>query len=374
MPRGLDCLEGHNNPCVRCWGKEGRVSGGVCDQRTYEEDGPGPWEALASPRRIPVVRRAGDPSPTHTRMRAHASSACAAQNTRPHRGRPPQGAPEPWRMGAGSRRAAQELRRRGTGGARTRSSKGGPCRGELAGGHHGQCLDIGGQVTGTSAGSGARATGPGGTVPLARPSIEVPALARASHRQRADAAVGVEGVTQEAAGQNLAANLQDLHARLKAKRYRHPPLRRVYIPKAQGKTRPRGISACEDTLVQDAVREGLDAMYAQDCWDGSQGFRPERKAHDAVRTLQRLVERGEGEGSSRRTSCPFRQRGSHRVEEEAGRSGSRGVAQAAHWEVRARGGTRRQSVVQAGGGSGPGRRALSVGGERLSALRARPVV
>ena len=41
------------------------VSGGVCDHRTDEEDGPGTWEALASPRRIPVVRSAGDPSPTH---------------------------------------------------------------------------------------------------------------------------------------------------------------------------------------------------------------------------------------------------------------------------------------------------------------------
>ena len=41
------------------------VSGGVFDHSTYEEDGPGPWETLASPRRIPVVRRAGDLSRTH---------------------------------------------------------------------------------------------------------------------------------------------------------------------------------------------------------------------------------------------------------------------------------------------------------------------
>ena len=126
--------------------------------------------------------------------------------------------------------------------------------------------------------------------------IEVPALARASHRQRAEAAVGVEGVTQEPDGQHVAANLQDRHARLKAQRYRHQPLRRVHIPKGQGKTRPRGLWACEDTRVQEAVRAVLDAMYAQDCWDGSQGFRPERRAHDAVRTLQRLVDRGEGGG------------------------------------------------------------------------------
>ncbi len=84
---------------------------------------------------------------------------------------------------------------------------------------------------------------------------------RAYHRQRSDAAVGVDGVTKDAYGRHLEANLQDLQARLKAQRYRHQPIRRVHIPKAQGKTRPIGISACEDTLVQDAVREVLEAMY-----------------------------------------------------------------------------------------------------------------
>jgi len=123
--------------------------------------------------------------------------------------------------------------------------------------------------------------------------IDVPALMRAYRRQRADAAVGVDGVTKEAYGQNLEANLQVLHARLKDKRYRHQPIRRVHIPKAQGKTRPIGISAFEDKLVQDAVREVLEAIYEQDFLDCSHGFRPERSAHDAVRTLKRIVDRGE---------------------------------------------------------------------------------
>jgi hypothetical protein len=46
-------------------GEEGIVSGGVFDHGTYEEDGPVTWEALASPRPIPVSRSTGDPSPTH---------------------------------------------------------------------------------------------------------------------------------------------------------------------------------------------------------------------------------------------------------------------------------------------------------------------
>jgi len=123
--------------------------------------------------------------------------------------------------------------------------------------------------------------------------IDGPALERAYQRMRKDAAVGVDGVTKEQYGQALEANLQDLHARMKAKRYRHQPIRRVYIPKEQGKTRPIGISAFEDKLVQDAVREVLEAIYEQDFLDCSYGFRPERRAHDAVRTLDRIVHRGE---------------------------------------------------------------------------------
>ena len=61
--------------------------------------------------------------------------------------------------------------------------------------------------------------------------IDGAALKQASHRQRGKAAVGVDGVTKEQYGQNLEANLQDLHVRLKGKRYRHQPIRRVHIPK-----------------------------------------------------------------------------------------------------------------------------------------------
>ena len=123
--------------------------------------------------------------------------------------------------------------------------------------------------------------------------IDVPALGRAYRRQRSDAAVGVDGVTKEQYGQTLEANLQDLHARLKAQWYRHQPIRRVHIPKAQGKTRPIGVSAFEDKVVQDAVREVLEAIYEQDFLECSYGFRPGRSAHDAVRTLTRSVDQGE---------------------------------------------------------------------------------
>jgi RNA-directed DNA polymerase len=123
--------------------------------------------------------------------------------------------------------------------------------------------------------------------------IDVPALERAYHRIRKDAAAGVDGVTKEQYGQKLQENLGNLHERLKAKQYRHQPIRRVHIPKENGKTRPIGISAFEDRVVQDAMREVLQAIYEQDFLDCSYGFRPGRSAHDAIRALDQVVHRGE---------------------------------------------------------------------------------
>ena len=123
--------------------------------------------------------------------------------------------------------------------------------------------------------------------------LDESALYRAYYRQRENAAVGVDGITKEHYGQNLVGNLRDLHERLKAKRYRHQPIRRVHIPKDNGKTRPLGISAFEDKIVQDALREVLQAIYEQDFLDFSYGFRPGRSAHDAVRALHQVADKGE---------------------------------------------------------------------------------
>ena len=69
---------------------------------------------------------------------------------------------------------------------------------------------------------------------------------------RPTAAPGVDGVTWAAYGQDLEANLRDLHGRLHAGRYRARPSRRAYIPKADGRQRPLGIAALEDKIVQRA--------------------------------------------------------------------------------------------------------------------------
>lgn len=122
--------------------------------------------------------------------------------------------------------------------------------------------------------------------------IDEPALERAFRSLRRDAAVGVDGVTVEQYGGQLAANLQALRARMKAGQYRHQPIRRVNIPKENGATRPIGISTVEDKIVQGALRDALEAIYEQDFLDCSYGFRPGRSAHDAIRTLNEVARRG----------------------------------------------------------------------------------
>ncbi|HUV13251.1 MAG TPA: group II intron reverse transcriptase/maturase, partial [Acidobacteriota bacterium] len=122
--------------------------------------------------------------------------------------------------------------------------------------------------------------------------IEVDALRRCYHRLRNKAAVGVDGVTKAEYGRDLEANLQDLHSRLKAMKYRHQPIRRVHIFKDKNRTRPIGISATEDKIVQDALRDILEAIYEQDFLDCSHGFRPGRKPHDALKALNRAVRNG----------------------------------------------------------------------------------
>jgi len=119
--------------------------------------------------------------------------------------------------------------------------------------------------------------------------IDVPALERAYHRLRKDAAVGVDGVTKAEYGRNLEIHLQRLHERLRTGKWRHQPIRRVHIPKGGGKTRPIGISTVEDKIVQDGIREVLESIYEQDFLNCSYGFRPRRRAHDALRAINHSV-------------------------------------------------------------------------------------
>lgn len=119
--------------------------------------------------------------------------------------------------------------------------------------------------------------------------IDEGALVCAYRGLRKDAAVGVDEVTVEAYGERLEENVRALRERMKAGKYRHQPIRRVHIPKENGRTRPIGISTVEDKIVQSALRDVLEAIYEQDFLPCSYGFRRRRSAHDAIRALNRAV-------------------------------------------------------------------------------------
>ncbi|MGH9317678.1 MAG: group II intron reverse transcriptase/maturase [Thermoanaerobaculia bacterium] len=100
-----------------------------------------------------------------------------------------------------------------------------------------------------------------------------------------DAAAGVDGETWRHHGEALEANLRDLSDRLKRGAYRAKPVRRVYIPKADGRRRPLGVTALEDKIVQRATVEVLNAIYETDFLGFSYGFRPGRSQHNALDAL-----------------------------------------------------------------------------------------
>lgn len=99
------------------------------------------------------------------------------------------------------------------------------------------------------------------------------------------AAAGVDGQNWQAYGQDLEDNLRDLSERLANGRYRAKPVKRVYIPKADGKQRPIGIPVLEDKIVQRAAVKVLNAIYETDFLGFSYGFRPGRSAHRALDAL-----------------------------------------------------------------------------------------
>jgi group II intron reverse transcriptase/maturase len=102
---------------------------------------------------------------------------------------------------------------------------------------------------------------------------------------RKDGAPGIDGVTADDYATNLEANLLDLLDRIRSGRYIAPPVRRTYIPKADGSRRPLGIPTFEDKLAQRAIVMVLEAVYEQDFLPCSYGFRPGRSAHQALQSL-----------------------------------------------------------------------------------------
>src|SRR5919109_1635 len=121
--------------------------------------------------------------------------------------------------------------------------------------------------------------------------IDLEWMLEAYELTRKDGATGIDGVTADAYEMHLEANLLGLLDRTKSGRNKAPPVRRTYIPKADGSQRPLGIPTFEDKVAQRAITMVLEAVYEQDFRSCSYGFRPERSAHQALRTLYSAITR-----------------------------------------------------------------------------------
>ncbi len=102
-------------------------------------------------------------------------------------------------------------------------------------------------------------------------------------------AVGIDNVSWEEYGRNLDENLELLVSRLKRKKYKPIPARRVYIPKSEREKRPLGISALENKIVERGITWILESIYEQDFLNCSYGFRPNRNCHQALKELNDLI-------------------------------------------------------------------------------------
>ena len=108
-------------------------------------------------------------------------------------------------------------------------------------------------------------------------------------KQIKNKASGIDNVTKEKYDEDLDNNLDKLLTNMKTFSYVPQPVRRTYIPKANGKLRPLGIPAYEDRLVQGAMAEVLNEIYENIFLDCSYGFRPNRNCHDVVRYINQTI-------------------------------------------------------------------------------------
>lgn len=116
--------------------------------------------------------------------------------------------------------------------------------------------------------------------------IDVDFLREAYRRTNKKGSPGIDKVTARAYGANLEENLADLHSRLRQGKYKAPPVERKWLEKENGKLRPIGKPTFEDKIVQRAVEMLLSAIYEEQFYDFSHGFRKGRSQHQALHSLR----------------------------------------------------------------------------------------
>ncbi|WP_406608179.1 group II intron reverse transcriptase/maturase, partial [Candidatus Infernicultor aquiphilus] len=104
-----------------------------------------------------------------------------------------------------------------------------------------------------------------------------------------DKVAGIDGVSVKEYEARLKENLRDLVGRLKAKKYKPQPVRRVYIPKSNGGKRGLGVPTVEDKIVQMGIKKILEAIFEVDFLEVSFGFRPNRSCHQALDVLDKTI-------------------------------------------------------------------------------------
>ena len=114
-------------------------------------------------------------------------------------------------------------------------------------------------------------------------------LIKQHEKQQLGKASGIDGVTKEEYDKNLEVNIANLLTRMKNFSYKPRPVRKTYIPKANGKLRGLGIPCYEDKLVQGAMADILNEIYEDIFLDISYGFRPRKNCHQAVSQINWLL-------------------------------------------------------------------------------------
>ena len=108
-------------------------------------------------------------------------------------------------------------------------------------------------------------------------------------KQQKNKASGIDQITKEEYDENLENNIDKLLDKMKSFSYKPQPVRRTYIPKANGKLRPLGIPSYEDKLVQGAMADVLNEIYENIFLDCSYGFRPNRNCHEVIRYINDTI-------------------------------------------------------------------------------------